>query len=134
MNELERHKSTLSIWLGQKNLHQSKILYCGLDKLREVIRDTNDKISQNGQDLGKQVDHLVEAVHESSDATVSHLEKVKMFSEHILGKHGQEICQLRGQIKSGSSATQLELFALVSLLGIKGNVQIAILNPRRIGK
>lgn len=116
MNELERHKSTLSIWLGQKNLHHLESLHSGLNKLREAVGNTNDKTFQNGQNLDRQLGHLVEAVHKSSDATASHLEKVKTFSEHILVKHGQEIRQLKGRLESGSSATQRELSALVGLL------------------
>jgi hypothetical protein len=127
LDEIERDKSTLNVWLGQNSVIQ-------LDGLRSTLQDSRDRLEKVDrhivnaeQSFREELFNLSTSIHNSSDAVASGFESLRILGAESVASIGQYMQQYHGETQLESSAMQLQLHALVSVLKLSRFVRIDLL-------
>jgi hypothetical protein len=113
LQEIERQKSMLNLWLGQNNLRQLNDLRHTIKEVQNGRGKIDDKILHIEQTFLQELQGLSTAFHKSSKATASSLESLTNFSTSCVESPRKQIQQYHGELQSDSSIMQLQLQSIV---------------------
>jgi len=115
LEEIERHKSMLNIWLGHKNSRQLDSLHQVVGGIQEGVEKVAHNTLHNEQSLRSEFQNLSTEVNATSAITVSGFESLKIISASNLQSIGQQIQKHHCEFQSESSEIKSQLSDLVSI-------------------
>lgn len=116
LQEIERQKSLLNMWLGQNNLPQLNGLQHTVKEVRDKVGRVDGKILHVEQTFRQEFQNLSTVFHSSSRATTSDFEGLKNLSTSNLESLKQQAQEYHGELRSENSVLQLQLNSIVSVL------------------
>jgi hypothetical protein len=116
LQEIERQKSMLGMWLGQNNLRQLKGLHHIIKEVQDVVGKVDGNVLHVEQTFGQELQSLSTAFYSSSRATASEFESLKNLSASNVESFRQQMQQHHGLLQGESSELQLQLDSMVRAL------------------
>lgn len=119
LQEIERQKSMLNMWLGQNNLRQLDHLHRTVKEVRDGVGKVECNMLHVQQTFRQELQGLSTALNSSSEATTSGFEILRNHSTSSTDTIRQQIQQYYGELQSESLVTQSQLRSLVRTLRSK---------------
>jgi hypothetical protein len=115
LDEIERQKATLALWLGQHNSRPFEELHHDVEDVREGVRKVDQDMLDIGQTFRDEVQSISTQLQHYTTANVSVLETLRSLSTSNADALSRQIQQHHVDIQSESSLMQLQLRDLVSM-------------------
>ncbi|KAH6665505.1 hypothetical protein B0J14DRAFT_569108 [Halenospora varia] len=109
LQEIERQKSMLNMWLGLNNLHQLRGLHHSIAGIHDGMGKVDGNILHVDQTVHQEFQGLSAALNSSSKITASGFDSLTKLSTSNVEALTQQMQRYHGELRSESSAMQLQL-------------------------